>query len=226
MSLPGSGPWCMIRASVTPDNCLCITGGLYHPLLAEGDAVARPISGLEVPSEEKWELERRVAASTTPGRDCIRAHIVLMGSEGVGQQEVASRLGVSAPSVTKWSQRFDRDLRTFKVSRPLRRAFTGKQTQLSGTTLAGAAPPVAALREQLWALPPRVEGKCPGRRRFHAGRTPSSRRVASLGCSREPSNDCDRGECSGMGTLRTAAAPTHAIPDMHEQCGLLSTNGN
>ena len=71
--------------------------------------MARPISVLEVTPEEKRELERRVAASTTPTRDCLRAHIVLLRSEGVGQQEVASRLGVSAPSVSKWSQRFDRE---------------------------------------------------------------------------------------------------------------------
>ena len=71
--------------------------------------MARPISVLEVTPEEKRELERRVAASTTSARDCFRAHIVLLRSEGVGQQEVASRLGVSAPSVSKWSQRFDRD---------------------------------------------------------------------------------------------------------------------
>ena len=71
--------------------------------------MARPISGLEVTPEEKRELERRVKASTTPGRDCLRARIVLMRSEGVKQQEVASRLGVSAPSVSKWSQRFDRE---------------------------------------------------------------------------------------------------------------------
>ena len=48
-------------------------------------------------------------ASTTPARDGVPAHIVLLRSEGVGQQEVASRLGVSAPSVSKWSQRFDRE---------------------------------------------------------------------------------------------------------------------
>ena len=71
--------------------------------------MARPISVLEVTPEEKRELERRVAASTTLARDCLRAHIVLLRSEGVGQQEVASRLGVSAPSVSKWSQRFDRE---------------------------------------------------------------------------------------------------------------------
>ncbi len=71
--------------------------------------MARPISVLEVTSEEKRELERRVAAPTTPVRDSLRARIVLLRSEGVRQQEVASRLGVSAPSVTKWSQRFDRE---------------------------------------------------------------------------------------------------------------------
>ena len=71
--------------------------------------MARPISVLEVTPEETQELERRVRASTTSGRDSIRARIVLMRSEGVRQQEVASRLGVSVPSVNKWSQRFDRE---------------------------------------------------------------------------------------------------------------------
>ena len=94
--------------SVLPDNYLYIKAGLCHAPLAEG-AMARPISVLEVTPEEKRELERRVAAPTTPGRDGMRAHIVLLRSEGIRQQEVASRLGVSAPSVTKWSQRFDRE---------------------------------------------------------------------------------------------------------------------
>ena len=71
--------------------------------------MGRPISVLEVTAEEKRELGRRVGATTTPTRDCLRAHIVLLRSEGFGQQEVASRLGVSAPSVSKWSQRFDRE---------------------------------------------------------------------------------------------------------------------
>ena len=46
--------------------------------------MARPISVLEVTPEEKRELARRVAASTTSARDCLRAHIVLLRSEGVG----------------------------------------------------------------------------------------------------------------------------------------------
>ena len=71
--------------------------------------MARPISILEVTAEERRELERRIGAATTPARDGIRARIVLLRSEGFGQLEVASRLGVSAPSVSKWSQRFDRE---------------------------------------------------------------------------------------------------------------------
>ena len=59
--------------------------------------MARPISVLEVTAEEKRELERRVAASTTPARDCLRAHIVLLRSEGVGQQEVGLALASERP---------------------------------------------------------------------------------------------------------------------------------
>ena len=63
--------------------------------------MARPVSVLDVTSEEKRDLEHSVGASTTPARDSLRAQIVLLRSEGVGQQEVASRFGVSAPSVSK-----------------------------------------------------------------------------------------------------------------------------
>ena len=44
--------------------------------------MARPISVLEVTPEEKRELERRVAASTTLARDCLRAHIVSAAERG------------------------------------------------------------------------------------------------------------------------------------------------
>ena len=46
--------------------------------------MARPISVLEVTPEEKQELERRVRASTTSGRDSIRARIVLMRRQAAG----------------------------------------------------------------------------------------------------------------------------------------------
>ena len=71
--------------------------------------MARPVATLEMFLEEKQELERRVSATTTSQRDCLRARIVLLRHQGIKQVEVAKRLGVSVACVNKWSQRFDRE---------------------------------------------------------------------------------------------------------------------
>lgn len=69
--------------------------------------MARPIITLELTEEERAELERRVGAGTTSQRDCMRARIILLRGDGLRQTEVATQLGLSLPSVCKWSQRFD-----------------------------------------------------------------------------------------------------------------------
>ena len=69
--------------------------------------VARPISIVELTSQESQELQRRVQASTTSQRDHLRAQIVLMRAQGVKQHDVAQALGVSIVCVNKWSQRFE-----------------------------------------------------------------------------------------------------------------------
>ena len=71
--------------------------------------MARPIKILEILPAERDELERRVRADTTSRRDCLRARIVLLRSEGIATHAVAERLGVSAVTVSKWSQRFDEE---------------------------------------------------------------------------------------------------------------------
>mgnify|MGYP006290811225 CR=1 FL=1 len=70
--------------------------------------MARPVSVLELTGDEDRELRRRVRASTTPQRDCLRARIILARAEGKAQQNVAALLGISLASVNKWSQRFER----------------------------------------------------------------------------------------------------------------------
>ncbi len=71
--------------------------------------MARPVSVIETTPEERKELERRVRATTTAQRDCLRARIVLLRAEGHSLRAVATRLGVSVPTVGKWSKRFDVD---------------------------------------------------------------------------------------------------------------------
>ena len=71
--------------------------------------MARPVSVPELTAEEEAELERRIRASTTSTRDCLRARILLLRSQGMKQADVAHEVGTSTASVNKWSQRFERE---------------------------------------------------------------------------------------------------------------------
>lgn len=71
--------------------------------------MARPITIIEVTTQERRELERRVSSSTTSKRDGLRAEIVLLRSQGIKVEEVAQKLDVSVPCVSKWSGRFKRE---------------------------------------------------------------------------------------------------------------------
>ena len=71
--------------------------------------MARPVSILELTTEESQELHRRVQASTTTRRDHLRARIILLRAREMRQQDVAEALGVSIVCVNKWSQRFERE---------------------------------------------------------------------------------------------------------------------
>ena len=75
--------------------------------------MARPVEALGILDEERTELERRVRASTTSRRDCLRARIVLLRSQGLSQRQVAEQVGVSVACVSRWSRRFDFDGITF-----------------------------------------------------------------------------------------------------------------
>ena len=71
--------------------------------------MARPVEALGILEEERVELERRVRASTTSRRDCQRARIVLLRTQGLSQRQVAEQVGVSMACVSRWSRRFDID---------------------------------------------------------------------------------------------------------------------
>jgi transposase len=68
--------------------------------------MARPVTKIELTSEQRLELQRRMRASTTPQRDSLRARIILLRAGGKKLSEVAEQLGMSVPSVSKWSRRF------------------------------------------------------------------------------------------------------------------------
>jgi transposase len=69
--------------------------------------MGRPISKLDATVEERMELRNRVRAATTPQRDSLRARIVLLRLRGIKVEQIAGELGISVPSVSKWSSRFE-----------------------------------------------------------------------------------------------------------------------
>jgi transposase len=54
-------------------------------------------------------LEARARKYTSPYRDVIRAKIVLLAAEGLGNDLIAARLGTPRQIVSKWRHRFFED---------------------------------------------------------------------------------------------------------------------
>ena len=71
--------------------------------------MARPITVIKVKAHERRALQRRVGSSTSSKRDSLRAEIVLLRSEGFKVEDVAQKLNVSDPCVSKWSKRFEQE---------------------------------------------------------------------------------------------------------------------
>src|SRR5216684_2942483 len=66
--------------------------------------MARP--RIELRPEEAAELRRRVRASTVSVRERRRSEIILLSAEGLTQQQIAERMGLSRLSVNRWVGRF------------------------------------------------------------------------------------------------------------------------
>lgn len=61
---------------------------------------------LVLTAEQRRELEARARWYTLPYRDVVRAKIVLMAAEGLGNEEIATRLDTNRVIVSKWRKRF------------------------------------------------------------------------------------------------------------------------
>jgi transposase len=61
---------------------------------------------IELTSEERAELESRVARYSAQHRDIVRARIVLLAAQGMANVDIASSLGVAPNTVLKWRRRF------------------------------------------------------------------------------------------------------------------------
>ncbi len=71
-------------------------------------ARGRPASRVILTPEERQQLEGLVRRGTAAQRDVLRARVVLLAADGVGTVDIANRLGVTPPTVSKWRQRASR----------------------------------------------------------------------------------------------------------------------
>ena len=61
---------------------------------------------IELSVEERDELERRAREVTAPWREVQRARMILYGSEGLPDREIAARLDCHPEIVSRWRRRF------------------------------------------------------------------------------------------------------------------------
>src|SRR5437667_6136027 len=61
---------------------------------------------IELQADEAGELRRRLRASTVSVRDRRRSEIILLSTEGLTQQQIAERMGISRLQVNRWVGRF------------------------------------------------------------------------------------------------------------------------
>ena len=73
---------------------------------------------IQISREERRHLEARARRYTLPYRDVIRAKIVLLAAEGLGNDEIAARLDTRREIVSKWRKRFFEEGLTGLEERP------------------------------------------------------------------------------------------------------------
>lgn len=61
---------------------------------------------IDLSSEEFAELNRRATKYTLPYFEVVRAKMILMAANGVGNDEIAARLDTRREVVSQWRQRF------------------------------------------------------------------------------------------------------------------------
>jgi transposase len=69
----------------------------------------RIASQVELTPEQKMELERRARQRSLPARVVERARIVLQAAEGLENQQIAQRMGITPEKVARWRNRFLRE---------------------------------------------------------------------------------------------------------------------
>ena len=75
---------------------------------------------IELSQDQRGILEAQSRKYTLPYRDVIRAKIVLLAAEGLGNDEIAARLDMRREIVSKWRKRFFEQGLTGLEERPRR----------------------------------------------------------------------------------------------------------
>jgi len=73
---------------------------------AEG-AMARSAEPIVLKEIERDELDRLIRAHSTPQQLALRARIILLAADGIGNRDSARRLGVTVQTVRCWRRRWD-----------------------------------------------------------------------------------------------------------------------
>ncbi|MGH2428912.1 MAG: helix-turn-helix domain-containing protein [Candidatus Limnocylindria bacterium] len=68
--------------------------------------------------DERLVLERQARRYTSPYHEVVRARIVLLAAEGLGNDEIARRLDLPRQVASKWRKRFFEEGRAGLVDRP------------------------------------------------------------------------------------------------------------
>ena len=61
---------------------------------------------IRLTKQERAELEARCKEYTSPHRNVVRAKIVLLASQGLGNDRIAAQLGMPRQIASKWRQQF------------------------------------------------------------------------------------------------------------------------
>ena len=72
--------------------------------------MARSAEPIVLSEVERDELDRLVRAHSTPQQVALRAQIVLLAANGIGNRDSARRLGVTVQTVRCWRRRGEPDL--------------------------------------------------------------------------------------------------------------------
>jgi hypothetical protein len=109
------------------------------------------VAAIAITEAERRELVRRAGQYTRPYREVIRAKIVLLAADGMGDQEIAERLDCTDRTASKWRRRFVAEGLAGLDERPRPgrpRSFSPRRDrrgQGAGVRVAGADRPAAVV---------------------------------------------------------------------------------